>query len=121
MLDLTKLKALELPSEEIEVEIMGEKQTLTITALGDDMTLDFNDIRKKNELYEVKQRKYALTRCAGLTDEQADLLCAKAGEVVAEIITKILNLTEKFDAERLKIKEEAKKKAKTTAVTGTAN
>ncbi len=37
MLDLTKLKALELPTKEIEVEILGEKQTVKITCPGEDL------------------------------------------------------------------------------------
>ena len=37
MLDLTKLKALELPTKEIEVEILGEKQKVKITCPGEDL------------------------------------------------------------------------------------
>lgn len=36
MIDLTKLKALELPTKEIEVEILGEKQTVKIVCPGED-------------------------------------------------------------------------------------
>lgn len=120
MIDLTKLKALELPTEEIEIEILGEKQKITISAMGDDISLDFRDIRKENEIYEVKQRKYVLVRCAGFTEDQADILCARAGEVAAVIIGRILDLTDKFDKEREKITEEAKKKVSAVAVTDTA-
>lgn len=110
MIDLSKLKALELPTKEIEVEILGETQKITITAMSDDIFLDFRDIKKSSDIYEVKQRKLALIRCAGMTEEDADILCAKSGETAAFIIGEILELTEKFEKAKSDITAEAKKK-----------
>lgn len=109
-IDLSKLKALKLPSKEIEVEILGEIQKLTITAMGDDLSLDIREMRTELELSEVATRKRLLEKCAGLSAEDANLLCERDGSAAAKIISAILDLSDEFDAERLKIREEAKKK-----------
>lgn len=109
-IDLTKLKALELPTKEIEVDILGETQKVKITAMSDDLSLDIRDIRNNNTVHEVKVRKLILTKCAGMSDADAGLLCAKDGSAAAKIISAILGLSDAFDAARAKIREEAKKK-----------
>lgn len=109
-IDLSKLKALELPSKEIEVEILGEVQKLTITAMGDDLSLDIREMRTELELSEVATRKRLLEKCARLSAEDATILCERDGSAAAKIISAILDLSDEFDAERLKIREEAKKK-----------
>ena len=48
MLDLSKLKALELPKKEISVEILGEEQKLEVQAFGDDIWVDISDITEYN-------------------------------------------------------------------------
>jgi hypothetical protein len=118
-IDLSKLKALELPSKEIEVEILGEVQKVKITAMGDDMSLDIKDIQDSTPIHEVKVRKLFLTRCAGATDEQADILCQRAGNAVARIINAVLDLTSEFDAARDQLRKEAKKKFKPESSEGT--
>ena len=107
-MDLSKLNALEIPSEEIEVEIHGEKQKCTICAMGDDVPLDLPDNKRESTM-----RKHLLVSCAKLSEADADALCAKDGRAVAFIVGKILDLTDRFDEERKKIAEEAKKKAVT--------
>lgn len=106
MIDLSKLNALELPSEEIEVEILGEKQKCTIFAMGDDVPLDLPDAKRESSM-----RKHLLVACAKLNEKDADALCAKDGRAAAVIVGKILDLTDRFDEERKKIADEAKKKA----------
>jgi hypothetical protein len=118
-IDLTKLKALELPTKEIEVEILGEKQTVKVSAMSDDMSLDIRDIQKSGEIYETKTRCYILVSCAGMKPEDAELLCCNDGAAAAAIISAILDLTDEFDKARDKMREEAKKKheAKSTEST----
>lgn len=121
MLDLTKLKALELPTKEIEVEILGEKQKVKISAMGDDLTLDIGDLRKKELKSEVKIRRLLLEKCAGLSPEDAALLCTKGGEAAAKIISAILDLSDEFDAARAEIREAAKKKQSPVNTESTAD
>lgn len=109
-IDLSKLRALELPTEEVEVEILGEIQKVKISAMGDDLSLNIREMRDKSDLAEVKTRKHLLINCAGFSAEDAELLCVKCGSAAAKLIGKILDLSDKFDAEREKIRKEAKKK-----------
>ena len=109
-IDLTKLKALELPTKEIEVDILGETQKVKISAMSDDLSLDIRDIRNNNTVHEVKVRKLILTKCAGMSDADAELLCQRDGGSAAKIISAILDLSDEFDAARAKIRKEAKKK-----------
>lgn len=110
-MDLTKLRALELPTKEIEVEVLGEKQKIVISAMGDNISLDIQDIKDANECYEVKMREYLLVKCAGLSEDDAKLICEKAGGVAAVIANAVLDLSDEFDKERVKITQEAKKKS----------
>ena len=118
-IDLTKLKALEFPTKEIEVDILGETQKVKITAMSDDLSLDVRDIRNNNSIHEVKVRKLILTKCAGMSEEDADLLCAKDGAAAAKILSAILDLSDEFDAARAKLREEAKKKHKPASTEST--
>ena len=119
--DLTKLKALELPSKEIEVDILGEIQTVKIFAMGDDLSLDIQELRSdKSSLSEVKIRKRILMQCAGISAEEAELLCSRAGSAAAKIISAILDLSDEFDDAREKIRDEAKKKSAPPLKTVTA-
>ena len=110
-IDLTKLKALELPTKEIEVDILGETQKAKITAMSDSLSLDIVDIRNNNTVHEFEMRKLLLTKCAGMSDADAELLCAREGAAAAKIISGILDLTDEFDTARAKLREEAKKKS----------
>lgn len=110
-MDLTKLRALEMPKKEIEVEILGEVQKIVISAMGDNISLDIQDIREENECSEVKMRQYLLIHCAGMTEADAKLLCERAGGAAAMIANAILDLSDEFDNERIKIAQEAKKKS----------
>ena len=67
MLDLTKLPALELPSENIEFDVLGRTQKARITAADDEAFLDTADLRD-NPIFESKIRRYFLKRCTDLSD-----------------------------------------------------
>ena len=110
MLDLKKLKALELPKKEITVEILGEKQSLEITAFGDDVSLDISDIVENNkDSAEKKSRMHLLKNCAGLSEEDASCLLKNDGGAASVILKEIFSLTEDFRKEREKIREQAEK------------
>ncbi len=111
MLDLKKLEAVAMPSKDIEIDIMGETQTVTISAMGDNNTLDIADLKKKETFSEYKIRCYVLEKCAGLSPKDAALLCTKDGEAAAKIISAILDLSDEFDAARAETREAAKKKS----------
>lgn len=117
MLDLTKLPALELPSEEFEFDFLGTKQSTKITAADDEAFLDTADLRE-NSVYEAKIRRYFLKRCTDLTDKDIDLIMSRDGKAAADILTKIFELSDKFTAEQKRLREEAKKKS--TPIAGTA-
>ena len=112
MLDLSKLKALELPKKEVEVEILGELQKVEISAFGDDICLELADIKDFNPTNcEYLSRKILLNKCAGLSDDDAKILLSKDGRAATKILTEIFEITDAFDAERKKIRENAKKKS----------
>ena len=112
MLDLSKLKALELPKKEVEVEILGELQKVEVSAFGDDIYLELSDIKDSNPTNcEYLSRKILLNKCAGLSDDDAKILLSKDGRAATKILTYIFEITDAFDAERKKIRENAKKKS----------
>ena len=112
MLDLSKLKALELPKKEVEVEILGELQKVEVSAFGDDIYLELSDIKDSNPTNcEYLSRKILLNKCAGLSDDDAKILLSKDGRAATKILTEIFEITDAFDAERKKIRENAKKKS----------
>ena len=120
MLDLSKLKALELPKKEIEVEILGEPQKVEISAFGDDIYLELADIKDTNPTNsEYLSRKLLLVKCAGLTEDDAKILLSKDGKAATKILSAIFEITDAFDSERKKIRENAKKKSEQSALENT--
>lgn len=110
MLDLKKLKALELPKKEITVEILGDEQKLEVHAFGDDISLDISDIMEHNPNDSEKiSRLHLLTSCAGLSEDDAKCLLKNDGKAASAIISEIFSLTEEFDKEREKIRKQAEK------------
>lgn len=122
MLDLSKLKALSMPEKEIEVEILGEKQKLKISAFGDDVSVRMADIREnKPDECEINLRKILLVSCAGLSLEDAEILLQKDGAAASKILSGIFSLANDFDQERKKIKEQAEKNSGKGAAENTPN
>lgn len=111
-IDLTKLKALELPSKEITAEVMGEEQKLTIHAYGDDVSLNMADIVENYPSdSELRIRQMLLVKCAGMTDEEAALYISRDGKGAAGVIREIFALTGEFDKSRKAERDKAKKKS----------
>lgn len=121
-LDLSKLSALELPSKEIEVEILGENQTVKISALDDEESLRILSINSSDDIAEdnkqVQIRRIALEHGTALTEEEITLLMRKAASAANFIFVSISQLTKDFSAARQKIREEAKKNLKKTEENG---
>lgn len=111
-IDLTKLKALALPSKEITVDLLGEPQTLTITAFGDEVSLNMADIWDNFKSDgTVRVRTMLLQNCAGLSAEDASLLLARDGAAASKILNEIFALTDEFEQKRREVREAAKKKS----------
>ena len=110
MLDLSKLSALELPKNEIEVDVLGVKQKITVTAYDDGVSLDIADIADTHpESQERRVRKMLLCECAKLSENEAEKLIRYDREACYAIITEIFNLRQKFvDAQKAE-REKAKK------------
>ena len=121
-LDLSKLSALELPSKEIEVEILGENQTVKISALDDEVSLRILSINSSDDIAEdnkqVQIRRIALEHGTALTEEEITMLMRKAASAANFIFVSISQLTKEFSAARQKIREEAKKNLKKTEENG---
>lgn len=113
-INLAKLKALELPSKEITAEVMGEAQTVKITAYGDDVSLRITDITENFPTdSELRIRKLLLEECAGMSAEDAELYISRDGKGAAGVLKEIFALTADFDKSRKAAREDAKKKSAT--------
>lgn len=110
MLDLSKLKALELPKKEITVEILGEEQKLEIQAFADDTLLKLSDLKESHaEDFEIKSRNLILKTCTDMNQDDISCLIRMDGNAASEIIKGIFALNDEFNEERHKIRDQAKK------------
>lgn len=110
-LNLARLRAVELPKKDIDVEILGEKQSLTISAIPDSGYLDFVSIRDNApEKAESRIRMWILENCAGMTAEDAALLMARDGKSAAAIVGEVFVLSDEFVKAQEAARAEAKKK-----------
>lgn len=110
MLDLSKLKALELPKKEITVEILGEEQTLEIRAFADDTLLKLSDLKESHaENFEIESRNLILKTCTDMSQDDISCLIRMDGNAASEIIKGIFALNDEFNEERRKIRDQAKK------------
>lgn len=125
MLDLKKLKALELPKKQISVEILGDEQTLEIQALDDETAIKIaaiaNSATTTDEDREVKIRREILRNgVVGISDDDVDVIMKKAAQAATEIMIGIRDLTTEYGESRNVTREEIKKKSN-PAVSETEN
>lgn len=125
MLDLKKLRALELPKKEISVEILGEEQKLEIQALDDETAIKIaaiaNSATTTDEDREVKIRREILRNgVVGISDDDVDVIMKKAAQAATEIMIGIRDLTTEYGESRNATREEIKKKSN-PAVSETEN
>lgn len=110
-IDLSKLKALELPSKTITAEVLGEPQNVTIKAYGDDVSLRMADITANYpDDGELRIRQLLLVECAGMDEDSALLYIRMDGKGSAAVLREIFKLTDEFDKKRAEAREAAKKK-----------
>ena len=114
MLDLKKLKALELPKKEITVEILGEEQNLEVQALDDETAIKIAAIAGSDGIgddeKELRARREMLRGgVVGISDDDIDLLMKKAASVVTKIMMEIRDLTAEYGKARNATREEVEK------------
>ena len=105
MLDLSKLKALELPKKEITVEILGDEQKLEVQALDDETAIKIAAIAGSDGIgedeKELRARREMLRGgVVGISDDDIDLLMKKAAAVVTKIMLEIRDLTAEYGKAR---------------------
>ena len=105
MLDLKKLKALELPKKEITVEILGDEQKLEVQALDDETAIKIAAIAGSDGIgedeKELRARREMLRGgVVGISDDDIDLLMKKAAAVVTKIMLEIRDLTAEYGKSR---------------------
>lgn len=114
MLDLKKLKALELPKKQITVEILGDEQKLEVQALNDETAIRIAAIAGSDGIgddeKEVRARREMLRGgVVGISDDDIDLLMKKAASVVTKIMVEIRDLTAEYGKARNATREEVEK------------
>lgn len=114
MLDLKKLKALELPKKQITVEILGDEQKLEIQALNDETAIRIAAIAGSDGIgddeKELRARREMLRGgVVGISDDDIDLLMKKAASVVTKIMMEIRDLTAEYGKARNATREEVEK------------
>ena len=114
MLDLKKLKALELPKKEITVEILGDEQKLEVQALDDETAIKIAAIAGSDGIgedeKELRARREMLRGgVVGISDNDIDLLMKKAAAVVTKIMLEIRDLTAEYGKSRNVIRGEVEK------------
>ena len=105
MLDLKKLKALELPKKEITVEILGDEQKLEVQALDDETAIKIAAIAGSDGIGEDEKelrarREMLRSGVVGISDDDIDLLMKKAAAVVTKIMIEIRDLTAEYGKAR---------------------
>lgn len=114
MLDLTKLKSLELPTAIVDIEIMGEKQAVKVTAPSDETALTIAELATldlQGTALTLAIAKVILSDCcADITAEDADTLREKAfASAVMPIMAKARELRIEFEKRVAEITENNKK------------
>lgn len=120
MLDLKKLKALELPKKEITVEILGDEQKLEVQALDDETAIKIAAIAGSDGIgedeKELRARREMLRGgVVGISDDEIDLLMKKAAAVVTKIMLEIRDLTAEYGNARNVTRGEVEKNSEPAA------
>lgn len=113
-IDLSKLRALELPRKEIEVDILGDKQIMSVRALDDEAAIRISVIAQNKDIpaedLPVKIQREVLSNGApDLSADDVELLLKMAFPTVMEIATEIRDLTAEYGKKRNDAKEQAEK------------
>ena len=113
MIDLSKLKALELPTKEIDVEVLGEKQKTVVQSLPDHVAVKIMAMQELNgnnpELTHLVIREILLTGAKELTTDDVDLLVVHDFAAAAKIAAAIRDLTSQHRKAMDELRETARK------------
>lgn len=111
-IDLSKLKALQYPTKEIELDIAGEIQSVTIQALDDETSVQIALLGEQKDSPEniLKLHRMVLANgVCGISGEDVDMLCKKAMPAAMKIIEAVRDLTVQFADIRKATTDDAKK------------
>lgn len=112
-MDLTKLRALEMPTKEIEVEVLGETQKTVVQSLPDHVAVKIMAMQELNgnnpELATIVIREVLLAGAKELTPEDVDLLVARDFAAAAKIAAEIRDLTSQHRKAMDELRETARK------------
>lgn len=117
MIDLSKLAAQELPSQDITLEIMGTPQTIKVTAPDDEIATEIfaigTDQNKNDAEKTLAITRIILKNCVpGLSVADIELLIKKAlTEAALPIVAKARDLRQEYDQAKATAIEQAKKKS----------
>lgn len=113
MLDLTHLKALKLPTAIVDVDIMGNKQAVKVTAPDDETALNIAELATMNmpgAAITVEIAKVIMSACTDLTAEESTALIEKALiTAVMPIMAKANELRKEFERRRAEFTEQNKR------------
>lgn len=113
MIDLSKLRALEIPQKEIKVTLAGVEQCITIQALNDEVSMQIALITEKKDISPedmLKAQHLILSSgIVGISNDDVALLCQKALPTAMQLVNEIKDLTMEFARIRQTTADEAKK------------
>lgn len=114
-MDLTKLKALEMPSADVEIDILGEKQSVKVFAFDDIAATRIYAAGTKDGADDseitLEICRIVLNTCVPeLSGDDAELLMSRAlTDVALPIVKRARELREEYTAARAKEEESAEK------------
>ena len=113
-IDLSKLKALELPTKEIDVEILGDVQKVKIICPGDNTAVAvsacYQEQGKDPYLTETIIRLFLTASLPDITPEDIDMIIAKDFKAATVIAAAARDLLQEFITAKKQEKTKAKKK-----------
>ena len=120
MIDLSKIKAKELPKKTIKVNILGTVQEQEITVLtGENRIKSWSlDYTQNPEESTLKRVRICLTGGAGVPEKDAELLIHLDWDAAVEICGQVMEFTREFDDKISAEKSDAEKNLKAETETG---
>ena len=116
MIDLSKLKAAELPEKEIEISVSGEKQKVKIRPFGGRGNTALQGISPSDSAsWLEKIQVIAMVYGAGMTESQAAFFLENSPDEAMKLAEEIWKFNKEYSDKIMAEREEAKKKSLTGA------
>lgn len=116
MIDLSKLKAAELPEKEIEISVSGEKQKVKIRPFGGRGNTALQGISPSDSAsWLEKIQVLAMVYGADMTESQAAFFLENSPEEAMKLAEEIWKFNKEYSDKIMAEREEAKKKSLTSA------